>query len=179
MQAKVIVVTSGKGGVGKTTTTANIGAGLAKLLHLPAFALTGPMLLGAALHASGLVSMALPMPLLDLAYATIGWYVGLRFRRETLRETLGAMPGIVIATLGVIALCGGWAYGLTFLLPIDFLTAYLATSPGGLDSVAIIAVGSKVDVSFVLAVQTLRLFVVLVTGPIVAKWIARGAPAAP
>ena len=29
--------------------------------------------------------------------------------------------------------------------------------------------------SFVLAVQTLRLFVVLVTGPIVAKWIARGA----
>lgn len=30
MDAKVIVVTSGKGGVGKTTTTANIGAALAK-----------------------------------------------------------------------------------------------------------------------------------------------------
>ena len=29
--AEVIVVTSGKGGVGKTTTTANIGTGLAKL----------------------------------------------------------------------------------------------------------------------------------------------------
>ncbi len=28
---EVIVITSGKGGVGKTTTTANIGAGLAKL----------------------------------------------------------------------------------------------------------------------------------------------------
>ncbi len=70
-----------------------------------------------------------------------------------------ALPGILVATFGVIALCGGWAYGLTFLLPIDFLTAYLATSPGGLDSVAIIAVGAKVDVSFVLAVQTLRLFV--------------------
>ena len=26
---KIIVITSGKGGVGKTTTTANIGAGLA------------------------------------------------------------------------------------------------------------------------------------------------------
>ena len=33
MSARVIVVTSGKGGVGKTTTTANIGAGLADKGH--------------------------------------------------------------------------------------------------------------------------------------------------
>ena len=33
MGARVIVVTSGKGGVGKTTTTANIGAGLAEKGH--------------------------------------------------------------------------------------------------------------------------------------------------
>ena len=30
--SEVIVITSGKGGVGKTTTTANIGIGLAKLV---------------------------------------------------------------------------------------------------------------------------------------------------
>lgn len=29
--SEVIVVTSGKGGVGKTTTSANVGTGLAKL----------------------------------------------------------------------------------------------------------------------------------------------------
>ena len=58
----------------------------------------------------------------------------------------------------------------------DLLTAVLATSPGGLDSVAIIAVGSKADVSFVLAVQTLRLFVVLLTGPLLAKCISRSVP---
>ena len=32
--SKVIVITSGKGGVGKTTTTANIGAGLAVITGL-------------------------------------------------------------------------------------------------------------------------------------------------
>lgn len=159
-----------------TLGVAAAGFGLARLLRLPAAALIGPMLLGALLHALGLVDMALPLPLLDLAYATIGWYVGLRFRRETLRETVVALPGIMVATIGVIALCAVWAFSLTHLLPIDFLTAYLATSPGGLDSVAIIAVGSKADVSFVLAVQTLRLFVVLITGPLLAKWIARAAP---
>ena len=31
IMGEVIVITSGKGGVGKTTTTANIGIGLAKL----------------------------------------------------------------------------------------------------------------------------------------------------
>ena len=47
------------------------------------------------------------------------------------------------------------------MLHIDALTAYLATSPGGLDSVAIIAVGSNADVPFVLALQTFRLLVVV------------------
>ena len=155
-----------------------MGAGAALALRVPAGAQVGPMVLGSLLHATGLVRMALPVPLLELAYACIGIYVGLRFTRETLRLTVTALPGILAATSSVIALCAAWGWGLTLLLPIDLLTAILATSPGGLDSVAIIAVGSKADVSFVLAVQTLRLFVVLLTGPLLAKWISRSVPEA-
>lgn len=172
---------SGTEGVGALSTLstlaiAAVGAAAALALRLPAGALIGPMVLGAALHATGFATMALPAPLLDLAYAGIGWYVGLRFTRETLGVTLRALPGILVATFAVILLCGGWAWALTHILAIDFLTAFLATSPGGLDSVAIIAVGTHADVSFVLAVQTLRLFVVLVTGPLLAKWITRAVP---
>ncbi|UMY18031.1 AbrB family transcriptional regulator [Methylobacterium organophilum] len=159
--------------VAATLAVAALGAGVAGALRLPAAPLIGPMLLGALLHATGTLTLALPAFLLEAAYAGIGWYVGLRFTRETLRQTLHALPGILVATAAVILLCGGWAYGLTFLLPIDFLTAFLATSPGGLDSVAVIAVGARADVPFVLAVQTLRLFVVLVTGPLLARWISR------
>ncbi|MCJ2062850.1 AbrB family transcriptional regulator [Methylobacterium sp. J-088] len=159
-----------------TLAVAVIGAGAALALRVPAGAQIGPMVLGSLLHATGVVRMALPVPILELAYACIGIYVGLRFTRETLRRTVTALPGILVATFSVIALCGAWGWGLTLLLPIDLLTAVLATSPGGLDSVAIIAVGSKADVSFVLAVQTLRLFVVLLTGPLLAKWISRSVP---
>lgn len=159
-----------------TLLVAVIGATVALKLRVPAGAQIGPMVLGAVLHATGVARMALPVPILELAYACIGWYVGLRFTRETLRLTFTALPGILTATFAVIALCAGWGFLLTLLLPIDLLTAVLATSPGGLDSVAIIAVGSQADVSFVLAVQTLRLFVVLLTGPLLAKWISRSVP---
>ena len=162
-----------------TLAVAGVGAWAGLRLRVPAGAMIGPLVLGAALHATGLAAMALPSWLLALAYAGIGWTVGLRFTPATVRATIHALPAVLVATFGLIGLCGLWAWGLTFLLPIDFLTAYLATSPGGLDSVAIIAVGTHSDVSFVLAVQTLRLLVVIVTGPLVAKWISRGAaPAA-
>ncbi|WP_043749363.1 AbrB family transcriptional regulator [Methylobacterium nodulans] len=161
------------GAVLATLAVAALGAWLGRRLNIPSGAMIGPLVIGATLHATGQASMSLPDWLLALAYAAVGWTVGLRFTRATVRATLYALPGVLAATLGLIALCGVWAFGLTFVLPIDLLTAILATSPGGLDSVAIIAVGSRADVSFVLAVQTLRLLVVIITGPLVAKWISR------
>jgi uncharacterized membrane protein AbrB (regulator of aidB expression) len=57
---------------------------------------------------------------------------------------------------------------------VDPLTAYLATSPGGMDSVAIIAAASDtVNVSFVMALQTARFLFVLVLGPAIARLVAR------
>ena len=55
---------------------------------------------------------------------------------------------------------------------MDPLTAYLATTPGGLDVAAIIASDSDVDVPFVLSMQFARIVVVLVTGPSLARFLA-------
>ena len=55
---------------------------------------------------------------------------------------------------------------------IDPLTAYLATSPGGLDSVAIIAATAGVNIPFVMAFQTARLLLVVFTGPALARFMA-------
>jgi hypothetical protein len=59
------------------------------------------------------------------------------------------------------------------LMDKDFLSVYLATSPGGLDAMSIIAVDTHSDVGFVLAMQTLRLFGVIATGSFFARQIIR------
>jgi membrane AbrB-like protein len=141
--------------------------------RIPAGAMLVPMLCGAALGATGLVAITLPPWLAWCAYASLGWTIGLRFTARTVRHALRAIPQLLLATFLLIALCCGAAWMLTALLGLDALTAYLATTPGGLDSVTIIAVGSGCDVSFVLALQTLRLFAVVLTGPLLARLVCR------
>ncbi|PWR23346.1 putative ammonia monooxygenase [Zavarzinia compransoris] len=58
---------------------------------------------------------------------------------------------------------------------LDPLTAYLATSPGGADTVAIIAASTRVDAPFVMTMQMARFLVVLAIGPGLARAIARRA----
>jgi membrane AbrB-like protein len=161
----------------ETLGVALVGAVLGRRLRIPAGALLVPMTLGAVLQATGLVEITLPPWLLAGGYMALGWYVGLGFDREVTRTALRAIPRLLLATLALIVLCGLSAWLLTHLLGIDGLTAFLATSPGGLDSVAIIAVGSGADLPFVLAIQTLRLFLIILIGPPLARLIARAAPA--
>lgn len=160
-------------GVAATLAVAAFGGWTGVRLRIPAGGMLVPMILGATLHVAGLAELTVPPWLLALVYAALGWCIGLRFTREVVRHAVRAVPQMLAATLAIIALCGGSAWVLTWMLGTDALTAYLATSPGGLDSVAIIAVGSGANVSFVLALQTLRLFVVILTGPPVARLIAR------
>jgi hypothetical protein len=156
----------------ETIAVAAGGSLVGRLLRIPAGGLLGPMILGALLQGSGLLVITLPPWLLGLSYMTLGWYIGLGFTRTVLLYALRALPQLLVSTFLLIGLCAISAWMLTLFLHTDALTAYLATSPGGLDSVTVIAVGSGADTPFVLAVQTLRLFMVLLTGPQIAKLIS-------
>jgi membrane AbrB-like protein len=147
------------------------GALLGHALRFPGGALLLPLALGAFVHLTGLVALQLPEWLLAVSYALVGWRIGLGFRRQMLLHASRALPQIVVSILLLMAFAGGLAFLLTHLLGIDPLTAYLATSPGGLDSVAIIAASSDVDLSFVMALQTVRFLVVLLLGPFLARFI--------
>ena len=90
-----------------------------------------------------------------------------------LRLVIDARKRVVSALVYPAVLIGLSAVMLVWLVDTDPLTAFLATVPGGLDAIAIIAVDSNADISFVLALQTVRLFVVIITGPLLAKLICR------
>ena len=163
-----------------TAGVAVIGGGLGLASRIPAGVLLGPLALGAALNIAGWVRIELPPVVLIASYAAIGWNTGLRFTRDVLAAAARALPQSLGATALLMAVCGLLAWLLVVLLHVDPLTAYLATSPGGVDAAAIIAASTKVDTPFVMALQTLRMIVVLAIGPPVARWVAGTLnPAAP
>ncbi|MDB5974025.1 MAG: AbrB family transcriptional regulator [Nevskia sp.] len=148
-----------------------------RALRLSAWALLGPMLVLSGLHASGVLEFHLPRWLLAACYALLGWNIGLGFRRNTLISAAHALLPVIASALALIAFCAGLSWCLSVLLHIDPLTAYLATSPGGLDSVAIIAASSpQVDMSFVMALQGVRLIFVIALAPTLVKLVVRSSP---
>ncbi|SDB72116.1 AbrB family transcriptional regulator [Belnapia rosea] len=152
------------------------GSLLALRLRVPAGPLLVPMILGMLLQDVGALRIELPPWLLAACYAMVGWNIGLRFTRPILLHAARALPRVFGAILALLLACGGFAAVLVVVAGVDPLTAYLATSPGGVDSVAIIAASNRVDMPFVMAVQTARFLAVLLIGPYVARFVAYRAP---
>ncbi|QBK05288.1 AbrB family transcriptional regulator [Hylemonella gracilis] len=138
------------------------------------------MVAGAMLHDTGLMHIELPPWLLATSFTALGWSIGLRFTREVLGSARRVLPATVLCIVVLIAACGLLGWLMAHLLGTDPLTAYLATSPGGADSVAVIAASSPVNAPLVMAFQTARLFAVIAVGPAMSRYIAtRLAPVRP
>jgi membrane AbrB-like protein len=156
----------------ETLALATLGPLLAHRLNIRSGALLIPLGAGLLLNHLGWLVFELPPWLLGLSYAVVGWSIGLRFTRPLLAHVAKAFPRVLACNVTLIALCGVLAGVLVFAAGVDPLTAYLAMSPGGVDSVAIIAASSKVDVPFVMAMQTTRLIAVIFLAPIITRYIA-------
>ena len=157
-----------------------VGCGVAglvvgRLTRLPVPALLGPLVLAAALDLSG-VGKGAEVPALvgTAAFLVIGLQVGLSFTRESLATIGRALPLALGVILGLIAASAGLGAVLAATTGASTLDGYLATTPGGLYAVLATATDSGADATFVLAVQVLRLFVMLLSAPLVARVLRRG-----
>jgi len=156
----------------ETLGLATLGPLIADKLNIRSGAFLIPIVAGMLLSHLGWMVIELPPWLLLLSYCVIGWSIGLRFTRSLLGHVARAFPRVLACMVALILLCGVLAAVLVLTAGVDPLTAYLATSPGGADSVAIIAASSKVDVPFVMAMQTTRLVAVIVLAPIITRYLA-------
>ena len=135
------------------------------------------MILLSALHGAGWLQIDLPRWLLAAAYACLGWHIGLSFRRDALIHAGRAMPVVIAAALSLMGFCAALAWCLVKFTETDALTAYLATSPGGIDSIAIIASSTpQVDMPFVLALQSVRLVFVIGLAPLITRFVVKHSP---
>lgn len=149
------------------------GGVLAKVLKFPAGVFLIPGLTGAALLATGRFHLQVPPVLAALAYAVVGWTIGLSFTRPTLLHSARALPRIIGSALALIAVCAASGLLVSWACDVDLLTGYLATSPGGVDSILIIAASTPVDLPFILSAQVVRIILVLLLGPYAVGFLAR------
>ncbi|WP_337188992.1 AbrB family transcriptional regulator [Phenylobacterium sp.] len=153
-----------------------IGLTIGRLARIPAGPLLVTAALGAIVNLNGWFPIALPHWMMVLSYGAVGWYVGLQFDRAVLAAAMRNLPAMILAMLVLILLCGVTGMILSIALHVDFVTGYLATSPGAIDSIAILALGGEADMSVVMAVQTLRFFAVIMMAPYLVRLICRFLP---
>ncbi|MBA3423665.1 MAG: AbrB family transcriptional regulator [Rubrobacter sp.] len=154
---------------GLTLAVAALGAWAGTRLRLPAGALMGPLLCGIALEELGVAHLGWPPGVPQVAFLILGLWVGLLFDRTSIRNAGRLFPLVLASAAALTAACAGLGWMLSAFTGIDGLTAYLATTPGGIDSVAIMALGSEAQAPLVLAVQMLRLFAVIIVGAIIGR----------
>ena len=142
-------------------------------LRIPGGPLLATMALGIAAHVAGLSDLLLPHGLLMLAYGMIGLAVGLQFTKAILLTALRNLPAMIVAIGVLVAICAGMGAALVAMTGMDPLTAYLATSPGAIDTIAIVALGSDVDMPTVASLQAARFLAVVLIAPHAARLLAR------
>lgn len=147
----------------------------ARFWRFPASPLILALVIGAVAQDIGGLTLTLPASVFALSFMIIGWGIGLRFTRETVGYVVRALPAVLASIVLLIVICAGLAGLLVVFADIDPLTAFLATSPGGADTVGIIASTTHVDIAYVMAMQLARFLAVTILGPPIARLLTQRA----
>lgn len=160
--------------VGMLVALVVVGSAVGKLIRLPGAGLLGPLALTVALEVSGMsFGLSVPMVLVQLGYALIGWQAGLAFTRDSMRAVGRLLPTAIglIVILGVVTALLGLL--LSHVTGLTLLEGYLATSPGGVYAVLATAVETGSNVAFIIAAQVVRILLMLFAAPVLARAVLR------
>jgi membrane AbrB-like protein len=133
-----------------------------------------PVIVGTGLHVAHLTTVEIPVVVAAAAFGFGGCYAGLRFNRQVLLNCLHLMPAMLFGILLMIGSCIALMWPiLRSFEGVDALTAFLAIMPGGIDAAVAVAHGMHASVPVIIAVQVMRLIVVTILAPHMARAVSR------
>ena len=161
-----------------TLAASAVGGLSGRIARLPAAALLGPMIVSAVvvLAVPG-GEFAVPPLVRESAFALIGLQVGLRFTLGAMRQVGRLLLPVIACILALLVACFGLALVLEATTSVSLLDAYLATTPGGLYAVLAVAFGAGTNTTFILALQGLRVFVMVLLAPLLVRRLTLRSPA--
>jgi uncharacterized protein len=157
-----------------TAALAAMGSFCGRFFRLPAGALLGSLIAGIIVKEFTHFNPAWPSVLLHITYLFMGMYIGLLFDRKVLQQVGKLLPLIMANIIFLILVCALSGKVLSLLTGSDYMTGYLATTPGGMDSVAVVALGSGAEMPIVMTVQMVRLLTLIFFAPFLSRFVLGG-----
>jgi hypothetical protein len=157
------------------TAATLLGAGLAELLHIPAGALLGGMLVALVAALTLSVHVPVPRPLLLCAQSVLGAALCSSFKPSAWAALAENWPIALVNVVGVVGI--GQLVALVFSRwsGVDVRTATIGLMPGGASAMVALSEELGADARLVTLFQYLRLGVVIVVATVVGRW-ASGVP---
>ena len=122
--------------------------------------LVGPIFLGIALGATGLLSLSVPSSLILLAQVAIGTWLGCQFRREVLLAVPRVAAAGLLVSLFMIAAAALGALVLTAATGLAMTTSFLSLAPAAVTEMVITAKVMHLDAEIVTAFHVMRIAIV-------------------
>ena len=138
---------------------------LGKVAKFPAYQLTGPLLVSAIVHTSGLIDGEPPELVTLLLQFTLGSALGARFVGYSLKQVGKIMVLAVIMALLMLTVTFIVSALLSQAFDLSFEALILALSPGGFAEMTLAALSLGIDPAFVTTHHAVRLLVVVFVVP--------------
>ena len=134
---------------------------------LPNGFMFGPLALTIVLTACEVRLSSVPTQLINAAQLLIGWVLGARFERRSLRSAPRYVAATVASSLVGIVCAAAFGASLAWASGLSVATLVLATAPGGIAEMCITAKVLQLGVPLVTAAHVSRVFLlILSTGPV-------------
>jgi len=159
------------GELGLMLACAAVGWRLGVRIGLFGAAIIGPMALTAAASLAGLIHFRPPAEALLAAQFFIGLGAGVKYVGVTLDEVRRILAAALGYCLILAVLSLAFAEAVHYVAGAPQVEALLAFAPGGQSEMVMLAFVSGVDIAFVVTHHLVRMLVVILGAPLVARWL--------